>query len=67
MFLKCTETCSLEPYAGHIIRLGGFHTYKFYYDKYAGTCKQFNRFNGGGNSNSFKTFKECMAKCKGVK
>lgn len=52
---------------GRIIGTAGFHTYKFYYDKSIGTCKKFKRFNGGGNRNSFSTFKECMEKCKGVK
>lgn len=52
---------------GHTLGIYGGHSYKFYYDKSAGICKKFKRFNGGGNANSFNSFDECMAKCKGVK
>lgn len=62
--LNCTEICSLGPDPGHTLGTFGGHSFKFYYDISAGTCKKFKRFFGGGNANSFDTIGECMARCK---
>lgn len=69
-FLNYAEICSLEVDMGEIpgpYDDDGFYSYHFYYDKSAGTCRRFKRYNGGGNANCFSTFEECMKKCKGVK